>query len=75
MATVHVVVDPVHAPDQPRKNPVWSGTAVSVTDVPVVNPALQAPPQLIPVGLLFTVPEPDNETVSEYLLEKVAEMV
>ena len=49
---------PVHAPDQPVKSELASGFAVSVTDVPLANFALHAKPQLIPFGLLVTVPTP-----------------
>ena len=49
---------PEQAPDQPAKSELASGFAVSVTDVPLANFALQAEPQLIPEGLLVTVPPP-----------------
>ena len=54
---MHVPV-PVQAPDQPAKSELASGLAVSVTDVPLANFALQAEPQLIPEGLLVTLPPP-----------------
>ena len=49
---------PEQAPDQPVKSELVSGFAVSVTDVPLSNLALHARPQLIPDGLLVTVPPP-----------------
>jgi hypothetical protein len=36
----------------------WPGVAVSVTVVPATNDAVQESPQLMPVGLLVTVPFP-----------------
>lgn len=55
--TVQVLV-PLHAPLQPVKVEFWLGAAVSVTWVPDWNMALQLLPQLIPDGLLLTVPLP-----------------
>jgi len=49
---------PEQAPDQPAKNELAFGFAVSVSDVPLANLALHAEPQLIPEGLLVTVPPP-----------------
>ena len=54
---VHAPV-PVQAPDQLVNSELASGFAVSVTDVPLANFALHAEPQLIPDGLLVTVPTP-----------------
>src|SRR5438445_4807164 len=50
---------PLHpAPLQlPNTDPL-AGTAVNVTDVQLANDALQVAPQLIPTGLLVTVPPP-----------------
>ena len=49
---------PEQAPVQPAKvEPVFA-TAVSCTGVPMLKPAVQVVPQLIPVGLLVTVPIP-----------------
>jgi hypothetical protein len=59
--TVHLPV-PEHAPDQPENESFEAGAAVSVTEVPAVNDALQFGPQLIPAGALVTVPEPVAET-------------
>ena len=64
-ATVHVSV-PEHPPDQPVNTKPGFGAAVRVTVVPVANAAAQVGPQLIPAGLLVTVPvpEPVSETVN-----------
>jgi len=50
---------PLHpAPLQlPNTDPL-AGVAVNVTDVPLANDALHVAPQLIPAGLLVTVPLP-----------------
>ena len=49
---------PEQAPVQPAKvEPVFA-TAVSCTGVPMLKPAVQVVPQLIPVGLLVTAPIP-----------------
>ena len=55
--TVHVPV-PVQAPDHPAKVEPALGAAVKVTEVPLEKLALHAVPQLIPEGLLVTVPAP-----------------
>ena len=52
---------PEQAPDQPLKSELAFGFAVSVTDVPLANFAVHAEPQLIPEGLLVTVPPPVPE--------------
>ncbi len=49
---------PVQAPDQPANVEVAFGAAVSVTMVALVKLALHIAPQLIPAGLLMTVPAP-----------------
>lgn len=49
---------PLHAPDQPSNVEPEAGAAVSVTAVPLAKLALQVWPQLMPEGLLLTVPEP-----------------
>ena len=61
MACVSVTVQvplPLHAPLQPAKVDRHLGVAVRVTLVPFVKLALQLKPQLMPVGVDFTVPEP-----------------
>jgi hypothetical protein len=49
---------PLHAPDQPANVEPVAGVAVRVTAVPAVKLALHVWPQLIPAGVLLTVPEP-----------------
>ena len=49
---------PEQAPDQPVKVEPPAATAVSVTLVPELKLALQMLPQLMPAGLLVTVPAP-----------------
>jgi len=57
-ATEQVVAVPLHAPLHPAKpNPV-AGVAVKVTCDTFVNVPEHVPGQLIPVGLLVTVPVP-----------------
>lgn len=53
------VVAPVHAPDHPANTAPLPGVAVSVTEVPVLNCVEQVGPQLMPAGLLVTVPVPE----------------
>ena len=50
---------PLHAPLQPLKVEPLAGFAVSVTVLFVAKLAEQVLPQLMPAGLLVTVPEPD----------------
>src|SRR5437016_3870002 len=50
---------PEQAPDQPVNCESGSGVAVRFTFVPGAKPAEQLEPQLIPLGLLVTVPVPD----------------
>ncbi len=63
--TTQVVEVPVHAPDHPEKVEFAAGVSVSVTLVPEARLVLQLVPQLIPDGLLVTVPVPvpDNATL------------
>jgi len=49
---------PLQAPDHPVNVEPAAGAAVSVTTVPLLNPALHVAPQLIPDGLLVTTPVP-----------------
>jgi hypothetical protein len=62
--SVHVPEDPEHAPDHPPKETPELGVALRVTVVPLVNVAVQVEPQLMPAGLLVTVPAPVLDTVS-----------
>jgi hypothetical protein len=55
--SVHGVVPP-QAPYHPPNVESDSGVAVSVMDVPLGKSALHAPGQLMPAGLLVTVPVP-----------------
>jgi hypothetical protein len=77
--TVHVVVVPVHAPDQLVNLYPEAGEAVNTTEVPLLKLAevrLQVVPQFIPAGELVTVPpaETDLDRVNRYCVttEKVA---
>ncbi len=59
--TVHVLVlvqALAPAPDHPANVELAPAVAVKVTDVPLSKLALQVDPQLIPEGLLVTVPVP-----------------
>jgi hypothetical protein len=56
IANVHVVVVPVHAPPHPANVAPAAGVAVSVTPVPWSYDSVQSDPQLMPAGLLVTVP-------------------
>ena len=64
MVTVRVVV-PVPSPLQPLKVEPASGVAVSVTLVPLLKLAEQVAPQLMPTGLLVTVPLPAPVLLTE----------
>ena len=59
------VLVPEQAPDHPAKVKPVAGAAVNVTVLPVLKFAVQVWPQLIPDGLLLTVPVPlpASETV------------
>ena len=63
MVTLQVDV-PLQAPVQPAKVEFGAGAAVSVTAVPGAKPAAQVVPQLMPAGLLVTVPVPVPEEVT-----------
>jgi len=55
---------PVQGPLQPAKVDPLSGVSVNVTIVPLAKFAVQVVPQLIPVGLLVTVPVPVPASVT-----------
>jgi hypothetical protein len=60
--TVHFPA-PEQAPLQPENESPAAGVAVSVTDEPAAKLALQLVPQLMPAGVLLTVPDPLDDTV------------
>ena len=49
---------PLQAPLHPEKTALEAGAADNETTVPLLKPALQVAPQLIPAGVLVTVPLP-----------------
>jgi len=59
---MHVI--PVHAPPNPENETPDAAVAESATVVPGLNAALQDVGQLIPAGLLVTVPLPATVTVN-----------
>jgi hypothetical protein len=59
-----VQAEPLHAPPNPPKLKPEPAVAVNVTDVPEAKLAVQVEGQLIPAGLLTTVPLPVTETVN-----------
>jgi hypothetical protein len=62
--TTHVPV-PEQGALQPAKVEPLAAVAVSVTAVPEVTDSEQAVPQLMPAGVLVTVPEPEPTLASE----------
>lgn len=73
IATVQVVLVPLHAPPQLAKREPVAGVARSVTLVPDTNCPAHVDPQLIPAGVLVTVPVPVPLLVTvSFLLRKVA---
>src|ERR1700722_722861 len=58
IVTTQLLFNPLHASPQPRKFEPAVGVSVRVTWVPAAKFALQLVGQLIPEGLLVTVPEP-----------------
>src|SRR3989344_270317 len=64
IVTVHVPV-PVHAPDHPANVESVFAAAVNVTLVPELYEAEQVVPQLIPEGLLVTIPDPVPALVTD----------
>jgi hypothetical protein len=62
--TVHVPVPPHPPPLQPLNVEPVAGTAVSVAVVPAVTDVAQTDPQLMPAGVLVTVPAPVPDLVT-----------
>ena len=54
---------PLHEPDHPANVEAELGAALSDTAVPLTKLALHVDPQLMPAGLLVTVPAPAPESV------------
>jgi hypothetical protein len=69
--TVHGPVPVQPPPLQPVKDEPAAGAAVSVTDVPAVTDSVQSEPQLMPAGLLTTVPVPVPDLVAVSVYEEV----
>ena len=65
--SVHVSVDPEHAPLHPTNRAPAAGAAVSVTWVPRRYPSVQSEPHEIPLGDEVTVPRPFVLTPRRYL--------
>ncbi|OIQ73948.1 hypothetical protein GALL_444120 [mine drainage metagenome] len=65
MATVQLPVPEQPPPDQPAKLEPVAAAAVSVTLVPEMKLEVQVLPQLMPAGLLLTVPEPAPLVLTE----------
>jgi hypothetical protein len=61
IVTEHVPVPEHPPPDQPAKMESGSGWAVRVIRLPWENASEQSLPQLMPVGLLVIVPEPEPD--------------
>lgn len=76
MVTLHDPV-PLHGPDQPLNPEPIAGEAVSVTTVPSLKLAAHIVGQLIPKGLLLTLPAPlpVTERVNGYTGTNVAVIV
>jgi len=64
MVTSQVALVPVHAPLHPMNTDPAAVDAVRVTVAPLAKLAAQAVPQLIPAGVLVTVPVPDPVLVT-----------
>jgi phage tail protein X len=70
-ATLQVPV-PEHAPLHPANIELAAAEAVSVICVPCTKPAEHVVGQLMPVGLLVTLPDPETVTVSVWVGSNVA---
>jgi hypothetical protein len=62
--TLQVPLEPEQAPLQALNVELPPGVSVSVTDVPELNDAEHVPGQLMPAGLLVTVPVPVPASVT-----------
>jgi hypothetical protein len=67
IVSVHVILVPEHAPDQPENVYPVAGVAVRVTDVPEVYVSEQSLPHVIPAGEEKMVPPMGCVAVSEYV--------
>jgi len=65
MVTLQLPV-PEQAPLHPLNRVLAPAVAVSVTVVPALKPNWHVVPQLMPKGLLLTLPLPDVETLRRY---------
>src|SRR4051794_19452309 len=65
MVTLQVVAIPEHAPDQPLKNVLACGVAVSVTTLPLLYEPLHVAGHEIPAGMEVTVPTPSPLVTTE----------
>jgi len=65
MVTVQVVAVPLHAPLQPANTLPVAGAAVNVTAVSLAKFSVQSVPQLMPAGVLTTVPVPFPNLLKE----------
>jgi hypothetical protein len=64
LASTSAHAGPLHAPPNPVKFEPEAAVAVSVTSVPEVKLAVQVDGQLIPAGLLVTLPLPASVTAN-----------
>src|SRR5262249_13777789 len=70
--TVQKPVPEQPPPDHPVKRDPDAAVAASVTCVPAVNACVQLGPQLMPAGLLVTLPDPVRATVSVWFAGGIA---
>jgi len=61
IVTLQELEEPLQAPDQPEKEDMGDGVAVSVTTVFALKNPEQETPQSMPPGLEVTVPLPDPD--------------
>jgi hypothetical protein len=65
IVTEHVVLVPLHEPDQPENEEPEAGVAVRLKTAPVVVDVEQVDPQLMELSEEVTVPEPEPVRVAE----------